>query len=159
MRKLLLLVVCLPADVLGALIALPVFLFASDFDVWASRGMLVFTLRRDSWFYREVYSGWTATTFGHVVMRAPTATEDTLRHEGFHVEQFEADCVLAGVLAGVCVLAGVPWLGLALWAVTPMLATFSAFGQAAVKYGMPYWMSHRERAARWAERFGKGGWS
>lgn len=117
MRRPLVHLACLPANLLGWSILLVVRLLWGR-AMWRRDGVVLVELAPDSWPARTWYRGWGATTFGRGMMFGPgRSVEPRLwAHELHHVSQFEASQVLGATLAGLVYAGGAAW-----WAWTPML--------------------------------------
>lgn len=97
----------LPTDLIGWLVVLFVGLaWGTGMPTWID-GVLVATMKRDSWPGRTWYAKWGGTTLGHAVFLKEGVSPRVLVHELVHVEQFESNGLCAAVIA--CVLAY--WLG------------------------------------------------
>lgn len=114
MRRVLLFVLCLPADALG--VVLCVLMTTGSRPTWQRDANVVLVRpAAGSWLARHwPYS----TTFGHVILFHPEHDDAVLAHELVHVLQAEACClgwwlvtVISGALALV-LLSPFAWLGL-----------------------------------------------
>lgn len=146
MKRVLLFLVALPALLCLGVVGLGAWaLWGRKLRV--ERGVLVFELKRMSWFYQTYYRGWGGTTLGYVIMTRPDPAEDLLDHELVHVEQVEAAGVWGLLVGGLLALLGHHWLGLTLWAIAPSLQYLGA-GIAALLRGESFYRgNHLEEAA------------
>ena len=113
---------------------------------WSS-GVVLVTLKRDSWVGRT-FSRWGGLTLGHCVVLFDDQSDVTLEHELVHVKQCEGNAMLGLMLgAGVCwiswvsslvVLVGIPWL------------MYVAAGLTALLRGESYYSGNEEEQAAYA---------
>lgn len=110
----------LPTDLIGWLVMLVVGLaWGTGMPTWHD-GVLIATLKLDSWPGRTWYRKWGGTTIGHAVMLKEGMPPSVLVHELVHVEQNESNGICAAVVAiafaywlgwlAVLVWVGLPWL-------------------------------------------------
>jgi hypothetical protein len=149
MKRVVLHLLCVPADVLACAIVLFVWACWGE-KLQIKRGVLCCQLKETSWPARTWYDGWAATTFGHAIMfgYGQIGWDPLWHHELVHVEQFEANCLASTLLFLLFCALHHPWLGLLLWSLGPTLAVVSAFATAWFRGEDPYLGSHLEEAAR-----------
>jgi len=136
----------LPTDLIGWAVMLFVGLVWGDGTPAWNDGVLVTTMRRDSWPIRSWYKRWGGTTIGHAVMLAPNMASSVYTHELVHVEQCEANALCSAALALVLVWWS-PLAALLLWITLPWLIYIAA-GLCALLRGESYYRgNHLEEAA------------
>lgn len=110
----------LPTDLIGWLVMLVVGLaWGTGAPTWKD-GVLIATMKLDSWPGRTWYAKWGGTTIGHAVILKEGMAPSVLVHELVHVEQNEANGLLAAVLA-LALAFWLGWVAILVWIVLPWL--------------------------------------
>lgn len=133
----------LPTDLVGWLVVLVVGLaWGTGMPVW-NDGVLIATMKNDSWPGRSWYRKWGGTTISHAVFIKEGMSKNVLVHELVHVEQFEANALFAAFVA--CVLAyWLGWIALLVWALMPGFVYLAGMVCAALRGEDAYRGNHLE---------------
>lgn len=112
-------ILCAPLYV-GMLIALVIHAMWGK-EMKIQNGVLVTTLKEDSWPMRTWYKQWGGTCFGYGIMLAPNQVPETLIHEFVHTEQKEAN-TLFGLFTGLIFSITIGLMGAGALSLIPFLS-------------------------------------
>jgi hypothetical protein len=143
--RLLLRIVCVPADLIGWLFVCLISLLWG-YGLRVRHGVLYTELRGKSWPMRTWYRNWGATTFGHAMIFGTSwpGTVVVWNHELVHVEQFEGACIHGLVVTSAVfasTILGVRWTWYVLGGIALLNGALNYFsaGLAALLRGESYY--------------------